>query len=264
MIRGVQFKTRPHRRKRLGATAAAGAGTSAPTGPFAAKAGQRDVERSAEMVLGADPADVGKDAAAVFDAVHAVDGIVLRSSVRGGGAGYAGARFELLIPAAKLGDALAAFSAIDLVVSRHEATDDITAPTVRSGELLRDSRARIDGLLAQLSQADSDSERAATEAELRAERRHNAHLRSRLSSLERRANLARVSVRIETGAAADAADSGSWGIGDALDDAGHILGIAAAVTVVGLAIVGPLALIALLAWLLSRAWIRRGRGRALD
>lgn len=244
--------------------AADAAASPPPTGPYAAGARHREVERSAQMVLGADPADVAGDAAAVFDAVHAVDGIVLRSSVRGGEAGAAGARFELLIPSAKLGDALASFSAIDTVVSRHEATDDITAPTVRTGELLRDSRAKLDGLLAQLANADTEAERTAAEAELRAERRHNAYLRSQLSTLERRANLSRVSLRIETdpGSAAGSSD-GNWGIGDALGDAGHILGIAAAVTIVGLAILAPIALLAFLLWLAARTHVRRARERTL-
>jgi hypothetical protein len=234
------------------------------SGPYASQTGHRDVERSAEMVLGADPSEVAGGAADVFDAVHAANGIVLSSSVSGGAAGDAGARFDLLIPAAKLGDALADFSAIDTVVSRHEATDDITAPTVRVGEHLRDSRATIDGLLVQLAGADSDEERAEVEIELRAERRHAAALRSQAAKLDRRANLSRVSLRIETGAAASSPDEdGSWGAGDALDDAGHILGIAAGVAIIGLAILAPLALIALLAWLANRARIRRGRERAL-
>jgi hypothetical protein len=251
----------------VGAMSAGGVGDTAAQaeiGPFASKAGHRDVERSAEMVLGADPSEVGGDATQVFDAVHAVNGIVLSSSVTGGAAGDAGARFDLLIPSAKLGDTLADFSAIDTVVSRHEATDDITAPTVRVGEHLRDSRAKIDGLLVQLAGADSDEERAEVEAELRVERRHAAALRSQATKLSRRANLSRVSLRIETGGAATSSDEdGSWGAGDALNDAGHILGIAAGVTIVGLAILAPLALIAFLVWLANRARIRRGRERAL-
>jgi hypothetical protein len=251
-----------------GTTGAGGIGNAASgagTGPFASKAGQRDVERSAEMVLGADSSEVSGDAAQVFDAVHAVGGIVLSSSVTGGAAGDAGARFDLLIPSAKLGDALADFSAIDTVVSRHEATDDITAPTVRVGEHLRDSRATIDGLLVQLAGADTDPERAEVEAELRAKRRHAASLRSRATTLDRRANLSRVTLRIETGAAATSSDeSGGWGVGDALGDAGHIFAIAAGVTIIGLAILAPLALIALLAWLANRARLRHARERALS
>jgi hypothetical protein len=223
----------------------------------------RAVERSAELVLGAAPADVADDSAEVFEAVHAHDGIVLRSSTREGEAGVASARFELLIPSAKLGDALAALSSIDEVRSRHEATDDITAPTVATGELLQDSKARIDSLLAQLEAAETESEREAVEAELAQERRHRARLRAQLQQLERRADYSRVLVRIETGAAEESS-GGAWGVGDALDDAGQILAVAAAVAVVALAILGPIALIALLAWLTHRAWVRRERRRVLS
>jgi len=224
----------------------------------------RAVEHNAELVLGADPADVGDDSSAVFEAVHAHDGIVLRSSTREGEAGVAAARFELLIPSGKLGDALAALSGIDEVRSRHEATNDITAPTVSTGELLQDSKARVDSLLAQLAGAETESEREAVEAELAQERRHRARLRTQLQRLERRADYSRVLVRIETGDSAKSPDEGGWGIGDALDDAGQILAVALAVTVVALAILGPIALVALLAWVAHRAWVRRERRRVLS
>jgi hypothetical protein len=224
----------------------------------------RAVERNAELVLGADPADVADDSAEVFEAVHAHDGIVMRSSTREGEPGVAGARFELLIPSAKLGDALAALSGIDEVRSRHEATNDITAPTVTTGELLQDSKARVDSLLDQLAGAETESEREAVEAELAQERRHRARLRTQLQHLERRADFSRVLVRIETGASEEPSEGAAWGIGDALDDAGHILAVAAAVAVVALAILGPIALIALLAWLTHRAWVRRERRRVLS
>jgi len=224
----------------------------------------RAVERSATIVLGADPADVADDSAKVFEAVHAHDGIVLRSSTEEGPAGEAGASFELLIPSNKLGDALAAFSAIDEVRSRHEATADITAPTVTTGELLQESKARIDSLLTQLEGAETEPEREAVEAELRQERRHRSALRAQLQRLERRADLSRVSLRIETGAAEDPSAGGAWGVEDALGDAGQILAVAAAVTVVALAILGPIALLALLAWLTHRAWVRRERRRVLS
>lgn len=232
---------------------------------FPTRLDNRAVERSAELVLGAAPDDVADDAAEVFEAVHAHDGIVLRSSTREGEPGVAGARFELLIPSAKLGDALAALSGIDEVRSRHEATDDITAPTVQTGELLQDSRARIDSLLAQLEAAETESEREAVEAELAGERRHRARLRAQLQHLERRADYSRVLVRIQTGDSNQSSEEGgAWGIGDALDDAGKILAVAVAVAVVSLAILGPIALIALLAWLAHRAWVRRERRRVLS
>lgn len=221
----------------------------------------RDIERSAEIGLLADPADVADDSAKVFSAVHDARGIVLHSTTTAGE--NAGAHFDLLIPSAKLGDALAAFSAIDEVRTRHEATADITKPTVAASEELRDSRARIDGLLAQLSTAEIETEREAIEAELRGERRHAARLRSQVARLHQRADFSRVSLRIETGASA-ASPGGAWGVDDALGDAGHILGIAAGVTVIGLAVIAPLALIFVLAWLAHRLWLRTRRERALD
>jgi hypothetical protein len=222
----------------------------------------RDVERSAEVVLAAAPEDVDDDATRVFEAVHANNGIVMRSSTQEGRAGEAGATFELLIPSNKLGDAMAAFSDIDHVRSRHEATADITAPTVRTAELLKESRARIDGLLAQLEGAETEEEREATEAELRHERRHASRLAGQLTQLHRRADFSRVSLRIEIGGN-ESSGGGAWGIDDALHDAGHVLTVAAAVTLIALAVLGPIALIALLAWLIHRAWLRRERRRVL-
>jgi len=224
----------------------------------------RAVERSAEITLAADPKDVDDDAARVFEAVHANNGIIMRSSTEEGRAGEAGATFELLIPSAKLDDAMAAFSEIDAVRSRHEATADITAPTVTAAELLKESRARIDSLLTQLEGAETEEEREAVEAELRHERRHAGRLAAQLDHLHKRADYSRVSLRIETGGGSESSGSGAWGIDDALDDAGHVLTVAAAVTLVALAVLGPIALIALLAWLTHRAWVRRERRRVLS
>jgi len=222
---------------------------------------KREIERSAEITLLAEPGDVGADSAEVFDAVHDANGIVLRSTTTAGA--DAGAHFELLIPTPKLGDALAAFSAIDEVRSRHEATADITAPTVALGERLQDSRAKIDGLLAQLAAAETQTESEAIEIALRDERLHAAALRARLDKLRQRADFSRVSLSIETGASATDSNDGSWGIGDAFDDAGHILSIAAGVTVIALAVLAPIALTLLLAWLIRGTWLRRARARAL-
>ena len=220
----------------------------------------REIERSAEIALLAAAADVADDSSKVFAAVHDANGIVLHSSTSSGKNG--GARFELLIPSARLGDALAAFSSIDEVSSRHEATDDITKPTVTVSEELQDSQARVDSLLAQLSGAEVESEREAIAAQLHAERGHAARLRNQLAKLHQRTAYSRVLVRIQSGASTDS--GGAWGIGNAFGDAGRILGIAAGVTLVGLAVIAPLALLCLLAWLAQRLWLRTRRERALD
>jgi hypothetical protein len=247
-------------------SSAAGGAEAAPdraTGPYASDAKHRHVERAAEMVLGTEPGEVGGAAGKVLETVHQYDGIVLNSSVRGGSDGDAGARFDLLIPSAKLSDALAAFSGIAEVRSRHEASNDITAPTNTIGEGLQDSHARIDALLNQLADSETEAEREAAEAQLRAERRHAATLKAQLSNLQRRANLSHVSLRIETGGSHSGSGDGGWDVGDAFHDAGHILAIAAGVAIVGLAVLAPIALIAVLFWLGSRVWVRQRRERAL-
>jgi hypothetical protein len=233
------------------------------TGPYASGAKHRDVERGAEMVLGTEPGEVGDAAGKVLEAVHRYDGIVLSSSVRGGSEGDAGARFDLLIPSAQLSDALAAFSGIAEVRSRQEASNDITAPTNTVGEGLQDSRAKIDALLNELADSETETEREAVEAQLRSERRHAAALKAQLSSLQRRANLSHVSLRIESNESQGPSSGGGWDIGDAFHDAGQILAVAAAVTIVGMAILAPIALLALLFWLGNRAWVRQRRERAL-
>jgi hypothetical protein len=233
----------------------------------AAGIANRDVERGAQIVLGTKPGEVGEASAKVFETVHSYDGIVLNSSTTNGSGTEAEARFELLIPSAKLDDAMAAFSRIGEVRSRHESTEDITAPTVGASERLQDSSARIEGLLAQLSEATTESEREAVEAQLSSEHSHAAHLKAKLSGLKRRASLSHVSLRIESGRGAvspgGGRDDGSWGIGDAVHDAGHLLAVAAGVLIVAFAVALPLALILILAWLAGRVWTRRARERAL-
>ena len=223
----------------------------------------RAIERSAQVVLLADPEDVADDSAQVFAAVHAAHGIVLRSNTTRGPAGRAGATFALLIPSARLRDALAAISAIDEVGSRHDATADITAPTVAVGERLADSRAKIDSLLAQLAAAETEAERETLEVQLRSERRQAAQLQAQLDRLHKRTHYSHVSVRIETGDSSTS-PGGTWSIDDAFYDAGHILAVAAGVTLVGLAVLAPIALLILLVWLAHRTWLRIRRERALS
>lgn len=241
---------------RLEGTSAAKAQVAVPS------SGGRDIERSAQIALLADPEDVAGDSAEVFAAVHSVHGIVLRSNTTQGPAGRAGATFDLLIPSARLGDALAAISAIDEVGSRHDATTDITAPTVAVGKRLRAAQASIESLLAELSSAETEAEREVLEAGIRQLRRHVAALQAQLDRLHKRTHYSHVAVHIETG---DSSSSGGpWGIDDAFDDAGHVLGIAAGVTLVGLAVIAPVALLVLLAWLAHRTWLRIRRNQALS
>ena len=229
--------------------------------------GHRDVERSSTIVLGTKPDQVAGAAAKVYAAVHAAGGIVLNSSVESGSTGASGASFSLLIPSDKVDDALASFSQIAEVRSRHDATNDITAPTVGVTEELRDSNASIEGLLKELGNVETEAERESVEARLREERRHHAAIRASLEHLHKRASMSEVSLRIVTNHGAGVTPAGKgdgdWSVGDALHDAGHILTVAAGVLLIALAILAPIALIAVLFWSLNRFRVRRLRERAL-
>jgi hypothetical protein len=238
-----------------------------PSAKSSAGAGHRNIERSSYIVLGTKPGEVSGAAAKVYEAVHTAGGYVLSSSVQSGTAGPTGARFELSIPSAKAGSALAAISAIAEVRERHDATNDITAPTVSAAEELADSNATLEGLLKQLGGVETEAEQESVEARLREERRHHAAIRASLDQLHQRASMSEVSVRIVTnhgaGVTPPSKDNGNWGIGDALQSAGHILTIAAGVVLIGLAVLAPFALIGLLIWAGNRFRVRRLRERTL-
>ena len=237
-------------------------------GPSAkAPAGGRDIERSSYIVLGTKPGEVAGAAAKVYEAVHAAGGYVLNSSVQSGTTGATGASFELSIPTARVNGALAAISAIAEVRERHDATTDITAPTVSAAEELADSNAAIEGLLKQLADVETEAEQESVEARLREERRRHAAIRASLDHLHQRASMSEVSVRIVTkngaGVTPPSKDNGNWGVGDALHSAGHILTIAAGVVLIGAAVLAPFALIGLLIWAANRFRVRRLRERTL-
>jgi hypothetical protein len=227
----------------------------------------RDIERSAYIVLGVKPDEVSSASAKVYEAVHAANGVVLHSSVQSGSHGATGASFDLLIPSAKLNDTLATFSSIAEVRRRHDATNDITAPTVSAAEELADSNATIDSLLKQLGDAETEAEQESVEARLREERRRHASIRASLDHLHQRASMSEVTLRIVTdhgaGVVPPSKDNGGWDVGDALHDAGHVLTVTAGVFLIGLAVLAPFALVGLIFWAGNRIRVRRLRERTL-
>src|SRR6185369_9391774 len=128
---------------------------------------------------------------------------------------------------------------------------------------LADSNATIDGLLKELADVETEAERESVEARLREERRRHAGIRASLDQLHKRASMSEVTLRIVTGNGAGVTppskDDGNWDVGDALHDAGHVLTIAAGVLLIGLAVLAPFALFALLFWAANRFRVRRLR-----
>lgn len=225
----------------------------------------RDVAREAEITLGTDPDGVQDAANKVVEVTDDHNGIVMDSKVTDGKEGTAGASFSLLIPSAQIESAVADLSEIADLKSRSQELTDITAPTTKTEDKVADSKAKIKSLLGQLEETYDEGERAQIEQKIRWERNDLSYYETRLNRLQRRADYTPVSLKVETGGDSASDDgSSSWGLGDAIDDAGNLLGVAAGVTVLALAVAIPIGIVVLIALALNRAWVRRSRRRVLE
>ncbi|MCB0862576.1 MAG: DUF4349 domain-containing protein [Solirubrobacterales bacterium] len=224
----------------------------------------RGVAKEAEITLGTDPEGVQDVANRVVEVTDDHHGIVMKSNVVDGKEGTAGASFSLLIPSGQIEKAVADLSGIADLKSRSQELTDITAPTNRAEDNIADSKAKIKSLLGELEITYDEDDRAEIERKIRFERQEKEYYETRLNRLERRADYTPVDLRVETGGdGASGDDSSGWGLGDAVDDAGKMLGVAAGVTVIALAVAIPIGIVVLIALALNRAWVRRSRRRVL-
>lgn len=226
------------------------------------QAGGRKVAAAAEITLGTDPDGVQEVANEVIEVVDDHNGIVMDSSVSDGEAGTVGAEFSLSIPSGQVESAIADLSGIADLRKRTQETEDITAPFNTTEDRLKTTRARIEGLLGELENAYTDEDRQRIERRLRSQRWTARHLQQRMNRLEKRVAMTPIAVSVVTGE--DGSDDSGWGVGDALDDAGRLLGIAAGVALIALAISIPIGLMVLIVLAINRAWVRRARNRALQ
>ncbi len=222
----------------------------------------RKVAAAAQITLGTDPDGVQDVANDVIKVVDEHNGIVMDSSVSDGEAGTAGAEFNLSIPSGQVESAISDLSGIADLRERTQETEDITAPFNTTSDRLKTSRARIKGLLGELENAYTDEDRQRVERRLRNERWTARHLQQRMNRLEKRVNMTPISVSVVTDE--NGSDNSGWGVGDAFDDAGRLLGIAAGVMLIALAISIPIGLMVLIVLAINRGWVRRARNRALN
>jgi hypothetical protein len=185
-------------------------------------------------------------------------GTIVQSSNVAEREGRGFARYDLRVPGSRVDEVLADLSRLAKVRSRSAGSQDITGPSVSARERLEDARAERRGALRAVAAADTDEELARARARLARARAALARARSDVADLRSRANRARVTVTVES-----TGEAGAWTPGDALDDAGRILEVAAGVLLVTLAVVLPLALILGLLLAASRLLRRRSREAAL-
>jgi hypothetical protein len=234
----------------------------APSNPNADRRQRREVERSAELALAAPRGEIDTAAAGILRVTGQVGGYVVSSTV----SSNTGGQFELRVPEPRLADALTRLSRVADVRRRTQSAQDITGEVVSVRERLTDARTERSSLLRQLAKADTTNETASIRARLRLVSGQIAAAKRDLRRVQTRASYSSIAVSLtaERRGAGSGDDDGAWTPVDALRDAVRILEVAAGVLLIALAIIVPLGLLAVPAWLATRHAGQRRRERALD
>jgi len=235
---------------------------SPPSDSIARGAGERIIDATARIRLGAGRGEVQEVANGVVAVTDRFNGVVRDSEVTTDQGG-ARAAFELEIPYRELDPALTTISELGDVISRTQSAEDITAQAVRSQRQLARALEQISAARIERIDVDTHEERLIIDARIDSLEATAGALRSEIDGVKRQGRFATVDVEI-TSEGPDAGSGGAWSISDALDDAGRALEVIAGVALVTLAIAVPLALVGLLAWLIAVRARRLSRERALD
>ena len=219
----------------------------------------RAEQRSAALTLAASRREIDSVATRVGEVASGLGGFVQSSSV----SSNEGGSLDLRVPSDRLEQAIQRISRLGRVRELSRRSVDITANVVSARERLSDARAERKSLLVQLANAVTVNETESIRARLEIVSREISSARRSLRRVNNEANFANVSVQLVPRAGGDD-EGGAWTPGDAFDDAMRVLEVGAGVLVIASAVLLPLALVWLLAWLSRRAVVRRRRERALD
>jgi hypothetical protein len=219
----------------------------------------RSVQRSASLTLAAPAREIDRVAARIGDVTSELGGFVAASTVSTSGGGS----FQLRVPSDRLDTAIQRLSRLGRVRDLSRRSVDITSSVVSARERLADARAERKSLLTQLAAADTLNETESLRARLEIVSREIAAARRVLRRVNNQASFADVSVELVSSRASDDG-AGAWTPGDAWGDALRVLEVIAGVALIAAAVVLPVALAWLLAWLALRGVSRRRRERALD
>jgi hypothetical protein len=232
-----------------------------PSTPGADGRSRRSVERSAELVLATKPGEIDRAASKIISVTDELGGYVVSSSVSSNSSG----QFELRVPERKLQTALSRLSRVAKVRERTQSAQDITGAVVSVRERLKDARTERRSLLRQLAAATTPNQTSSIRARLRLVSGQIASAKRDLGHVRSRAVRSTIAVTLLADRSkSDDNGAAGWTPGDALDDATRILEVTAGVLLVGLALLLPLGLVALLVWLAGRQAAQRRRERALD
>ncbi len=235
---------------------------SARTGGGDPSSDRRDIraeQRSASLTLATPRREIDPVATQIGDVAANLGGFVQSSSV----SSNEGGSLDLRVPSDRMEQAIQRISRLGRVRELQRRSVDITANVVSARERLADARAERKSLLEQLANAVTVNETESIRARLEIVSREIARARRSLSRVNNEANFANVTVQLVPRAGSDD-DAGAWTPSDAFDDAVRVLEVGAGILVIAAAVLLPIALIWLLAWLGRRTVVRRRRERALD
>lgn len=248
-------------------SAAPGAVSGAPLDAAAPASVARKVIQSSQLSLSARPSQVDNVAQQVFSVVAAQNGHVNSSSVTATGHSDGYAQFELTVPSSNLSPTLAALSRLRgaRVVSRTDATQDVTGQLGGDGRRLAEARALRTALLRQLAAATTSNAIASLKTQI-----HDvdASINSDLATLRRlQHQVAYSQIALTLNASlvpVHPVTSGGFTLPRAVHDAGRVLVVAAGVALIVLAALVPVGLLVALGLWVGALLRRRRREQALD
>jgi hypothetical protein len=228
----------------------------------------RKVVQSAQLQLAAAPNRIDNVAQQVYDVIGQLNGIVVRSTITQTGGLDGSANFQLSVPSASLGQAMSQLSSLHYasVLSRTDASQDITDQYGAAKRALSDARALRTSLLKQLASATTTEQIDSLKAQIRDAEASISSDEATLNRLNHQVGFSQLALDISarTPPAPAPHHSGGFGIGRAAHDAGRVLTVAAGVALIAIAALIPVALVAALLWWVGSAIRRRRREQALD
>ncbi|MGI9185597.1 MAG: DUF4349 domain-containing protein, partial [Solirubrobacteraceae bacterium] len=247
-----------------GSSASSSAGSAAATRAAAPATPGRQVVRSAQISLSTRPSQVDNVAQQVFTVVANQNGVVESSTVTATNNASGYAQFQLSVPNANLGPAMAALSRLRgaAVVSRNDVTQDVTGRVGGAGRNLADARARRTALLRQLAIASTTTAINSLQTQIRDANASIASDLATLRALQRRVASSQISLTINASMIVGHQHSSTgdgFTLGRAADQAGRVLVVAAGVALIALAVLVPVGLLAGLGLWVGYAVRRRRR-----
>jgi Domain of unknown function (DUF4349) len=228
----------------------------------------RKVVQSAQLQLAAPANRIDDVAQQVYDVIGSLNGVVENSTVTQTGGSDGSASFQLSVPSGSLGEAMSRLSSLNYatVLSRTDASQDITDQYGAAQRALADARALRTSLLKQLANATTTEQVDSLKAQIRDAEASISSDEATLTRLNRQVGFSQLALQIgaRSAPAPVSHHSGGFGIRQAAHDAWRVLTVAAGVALIALAALTPIALVAALIWWVGAALRRRRREQALD